>query len=187
MGELRFALELGVHLVVSVPNDVRPMIKTPIQVRAVALPLGTYYRLDAQLPLEDSLQWPVAHVLLPAGLHADRVGVFGWVMHDDARLFVPLQVTSAGQVPVRRPMRLVVRAPKDIESLVWRVYAPDSQVQQPPEWVAGTQTLVPAGHPVPIVLPNGPTGIMRVEIAAKEPNHDRWATLRMQIIRLSWE
>jgi hypothetical protein len=187
MGELRFELEQDVRLVVSVPDDIRHMIKTPIQVRAVALPLGTYYRLDAQLPLEGSLAWPVAYVLLPAGLHAGRVGVFGWVVYNDEKLFIPLQVTHASQVPVRRPIRLVVRSPKDMESLVWRAYMPASEVQQLPEWIETTATLIPAGHPVPIVIPHGPTGIIRVEVAAKEANNDRWATLRIQIIRLSWE
>jgi hypothetical protein len=188
IGELRFALESDVRLVVSVPDDLRHRLKTPVQVRAVALPLATYYRLDAQLPLEGALAWPVAHVLRPAGLHAERVGVFGWVVHNDEKLFIPLQVTPEGQAQERHPMKLVVRSPKDAESLVWRAYMPAAQDQRLPAWVeGGAVTPIPAGHPVPLVIPNGPTGIMRVEVAAKELNSNRWATLRIQIIRLSWE
>jgi len=105
----------------------------------VALPPRVYYRMDATVPVNRPLIWPVDALLLPWRLDANKVGIFGWVGTEGERTSVPLQVVPSG-------------APQ------------------------------PAG-PVTIVLPDGPTAVLRVEVAAKERHRDRWSTLSIRMIR----
>src|SRR2546423_7628077 len=73
LGKLRFDLSPMVRLRVSAPGQT-----LPVNVRAVAIPPKTYYRMDAVLPAGAFVVWPVRDVLLPENLSETRIGIFAW-------------------------------------------------------------------------------------------------------------
>jgi hypothetical protein len=177
-GKLHYDLRPDVQLTIIGP-DLSGIAQGPIQVRAVAQPLRTYYRMDTVLPKKGRLLWPIKDVLLPLRLHADRVGVYGWIEAQPEKLFVPLRVTSQGGSLPQVPIEVIVRSSLDVEGLVWRLAVDNND---PPPWqTAGTN--VPAGHPVTITLPEGPRTILRLEVAAKVENRAQWSKLNLRILR----
>src|SRR5258706_10093833 len=64
LGKIRFDLTPLVKLQVSAPGQ-----KEPVNIRAVAIPPKTYYRMDyAGLPAGSTMVWPVRDVLLRENL-----------------------------------------------------------------------------------------------------------------------
>lgn len=177
-GALRYDLAASEQLHITAPN-LGTMATGPLQVRAVARPLRTYYRMDAVLPANGRLVWPVRDVLLPSHLHADRIGVYGWVGTEMKKLFVPLRVAPQGAPASKTPIEVMVRSSVDLDRLVWRIAAPDGQASA---WEQGGGK-VAAGQPVTITLPEGPPMVLRLDIAAKTENRDSWAKLTLQLIR----
>jgi hypothetical protein len=177
-GKLHYDLQPHVQLTIVGP-DISSLAQGRIQVRAVAQPLNTYYRMDTVLPTNLRMMWPVKDVLLPLHLHADRVGVYGWIETQPEKLFVPLRVIPQGASLPRVPIEVIVRSSLDVEGLVWRMAVDNTN---PPPWqTAGAN--IPAGHPVTITLPEGPRTILRVEVAAKIENRAQWSKLNLRILR----
>ncbi|HEY7493695.1 MAG TPA: hypothetical protein VIH59_21620 [Candidatus Tectomicrobia bacterium] len=177
-GRLHYALQPDVQLTVSAP-DIADITSAPVQVRAVARPLKTYYRMDAVLPASRRIVWPVRDVLLPLHLDAGSIGVYGWVDTQDGRLYVPLRVVPQGAALPQEPIELVVRSTVDVETLVWRVAIVG---QQASAWNrAGTG--IPAGQATTITLPDGPRATLRLEVKAKAQNRDSWSQLSLRVFR----
>jgi hypothetical protein len=177
-GALRYNLAAPEQLRIIAPN-LGNMATGPLQVRAVARPLRTYYRMDAVLPANGHLVWPVRDVLLPSHLHAERIGVYGWVGTEMKKLFVPLRVVPQGTPVSKAPIEVMVRSSVDLDKLMWRIGPPDGQASS---WEQEGGN-VPAGQPVTITLPEGPPMVLRLDIAAKAENRDSWARLTLQLIR----
>jgi hypothetical protein len=177
-GKLHYDLQPDVQLTIVGP-DVAGMAQGRIQVRAVAQPLRTYYRMDTLLPANRRMVWPVKDVLFPLRLHADRVGVYGWIEAQPEKLFVPLRIIPQGGSLPQAPIEVIVRSSLDVEGMVWRVAAENDN---PPPWqTAGAN--IPTGHPVTITLPEGPRTILRLEVAAKPENRTQWSKLTLRILR----
>ena len=177
-GKLHYDLQPNVQLTIVGP-DISGMAQGRIQVRAVAQPLRTYYRMDTILPTNRRMLWPIKDVLLPLRLHADRVGVYGWIETQPEKLFVPLRIIPQGGSLPQAPIEVIVRSSLDVEGLVWRMAAENDD---PPPWQTAA-TNVPAGHPVTITLPEGPRTILRLEVAAKAENRAQWSKLTLRILR----
>ena len=87
-GTLRFDWNPGVVLEILPPANLKRMVK----VRAGAIPLKTYYRMDGTIPPKGNLTWPIGDVVYKAGLKADMIGVFGWIGSENQKTFVPLKI-----------------------------------------------------------------------------------------------
>src|SRR6266498_4812982 len=83
LGKIRYELNPAVRLEVSAPGQTQP-----VNVRAVALPPKTYYRMDAALSAGARMVWPVRDVLLKASLSDSRIGVFAWKGPESAKTLV---------------------------------------------------------------------------------------------------
>ena len=157
-----------------------------IRVRAVAIPLNTYYRMDAVITERAPLIWSLDDVVKPIGLNPNQIGIYGWVENDAGRVFVPLDVFPDGSKDPKgsanRLSTLVVRPAVDIEKLAWRSSLNKSDEFS--EWQPYNGDTIRAGQPVSLVLPRGPTALLQLEIAAKPPN-DTWRTLNLRVLRTS--
>jgi hypothetical protein len=183
-GKLHFDLQPKTRLQVSAP-PIADIAQGPVHIRAVALPLRTYYRMDASLLPGSQFNWSVDSVLVPNGLSANHLGVFGWINIQPEKIFVPLQVLQHGQPQPQGPVELVVRSSVDIENLVWRSSVEGEPTFGPPKWLEEVATPLPGGRPVPIYLPTGPRAVLRVEVAAKARESDQWSLLSIRMIRPS--
>lgn len=157
----------------------------PVRVRAVALPLKTYYRMDAILGSDGTMTWPLAEVIGPAGLDDDQIGLYGWFGEETDKTFVPVHVVSAaaepakGEEPRSSDLRLYLRLTSDAERLLWR-YTENDAVS---EWLPAAAGRVRAGQTAVVLLPDGPTALMRIDVAAKPEASDDWTSLRFDLVR----
>ena len=181
-GELAFDLERHRSLNVRAP-EVPLLADRPVRVRAVALPLKTYYRMDAVLPPEGALQWPLHDIIGRVSLPASKIGVYGWVEGDEGQLFVPLSVTpgdDAAAGTAAAPIRIIVRSAVDLERLVWRTATEDGQVLDQQEY---PEAPLRAGRPIVLTLAAGTTAVLQVDIAGLPSQSDRWTKLRLRVLR----
>jgi hypothetical protein len=159
-----------------------------VRVRAVALPLKTYYRMDAVLPRGEALNWPVRDVLGPAGLTVDQIGVFGWSGSEADKVFIPVRLEledgqAAGEGPREAGQspspRLSIRLSSDAEKVLWR-YKEGETLSDPALAAPGA---VMAGRVVSFAVPPGPAVTLQVDVFAKPPDSDDWSALRLKIFR----
>jgi len=94
-----------------------------VDIRAVAIPLRTYYRMDAQLSPNTSLKWPVADVLYPKKLKDKKIGVFGWIENQREKVYVPLKVSSSmlRDDNNNRDIYVYLRASVNVMNVRWRI------------------------------------------------------------------
>ena len=164
------------------------LVSEPVRVRAVALPLKTYYRMDAVLPEEGPLIWPLKDVLAPAGLVAEQIGVFGWSGSEIDKVFVPVRLLAADDVAgagseqggEQAPSaELLVRLANDAEKVLWRY----KEGQKTSDWMAAAAGDVAAGRTVVLSLPPGPATRLQIDVIAKRPDGDEWSSLRLEVVR----
>lgn len=178
-GRIRYDLQPQARLIVRAPSS--PSGGTGgIHIRAMALPLKTYYRMDATLDESRQIEWPVGEVLLPLGLDPARIGVFGWVETDRSKLFLPLRVAPKGTPSGREPIEIGVRTTTTLDRLLWRV-AEESPSAQPGRWEPLTGDFS-AGKTITISLPEGPAGVLIVEVVGQLHGSQEWT--RLQPFRL---
>jgi hypothetical protein len=188
-GTLRFDWKPDVVLQVSAPN----FTQGTVNVRAVAIPLKTYYRMDGTVSPIKTMQWPIEDVVFPGQLTARRLGVYGWVGSENNKMFVPLRVTqkdSPKSILSQEDTYIIFRSSVDVDTVLWRYSTvQDNQCAKYVEWQQQDAAPVNAGWPVTITLPQlpGKKGDLCLEIAAKEKDNDEWLKLQTRIWRPSAE
>jgi hypothetical protein len=180
-GKLRYGLKSDGRLIVSQPATTN-LGSQPLHIRAVALPLHTYYQMDATMPKRGKLVWTMNDVLWPARLDADRIGLFGWIGQESDKVYVPLMVAPEEAFPSRSEeaaLELIVRSPLELDRLVWRISANRGKSA----WNVYPSAPLLAGWPITIVLPPGPSTVLQIEIAGKRLNSDDWLRLTVSVLR----
>jgi hypothetical protein len=167
-------------LIVQVPSAAAVGTRT-VHIRAVALPLKTYYRMDASLSDSNSMLWPIGEVLFPLRLHHSNLGVFGWLETPEGRLFLPLRVTSDGSTSGRERIEIVVRTTTGIDRLLWRS-AEETTSTRPTDWQP-LKSDFSAGRLATISLPEDRAGILLVDVAGKLSGSEDWARLTLRVLR----
>lgn len=99
-----------------------------INVRAVALPLGTYYRMDAVVSPGKPLRWPLSEVVAASrSLKSSDLGLYGWFGDPGRPTYVPVRATALGGAPTVAPVvRLGVRANVRLALVTYSISADDS-------------------------------------------------------------
>lgn len=154
---------------------------TGIHVQARALPLNTYYRMDATIAPGATMRWPIGQVLAPANLTADTIGVLAWTDDGPNRVLIPVSVSDAKRAATDgASVVLVLRSSADLDELRWRSWKKDDA--QVPAWKKhpSTQQTLRAGGLHRVGLEAG-KGTRIVEFAAKVVNSDRWLQLQLHV------
>lgn len=177
LGKIRFELSPAVRLQVSAPGQTQP-----VNVRAVAIPAKTYYRMDAVLPGGASMLWPVRDVLVPANLSDSRIGIFAWKGPENDKTLVPVRVVVQGTAAKPAPPFLTVQASFDAQRVKWRS-APtrDGACLAFGPWQDAIQQPVTASWPIAINLSQLPAGLHCVEAAAQSGGSMAWETLKLRL------
>lgn len=186
MGEFNFELRKDVVLEVSSAH----ISQDTIHVRAVAIPLETYYRLDGTIPMS----WPIGEVLHPAKLNARKLGVYGWIRSDPV-IYVPLRITQRGS-PLggdsSDKVIISLRPTAHIENVEWR-YAPvvNGKCSKSSEWKTVYNTKFGLqeknsrfrrGNVVRIDLSDVKKGELCLEIIADEEKSAHEVTVSIRVI-----
>ncbi len=116
-GKFQYRLDRQEKLIVSSPF----LQNQTVNIRAMALPLTTYYRMDAKIDQEDSLIWPVGDVLYQENLGNESIGVFGWIGKEEDKIYVPVKVTSEMRPSLEDSVTYIyLKASKDVKNVKWR-------------------------------------------------------------------
>lgn len=184
-GRLNYEWRTDVILEVTAPSAA----DQPVNIRAVAIPLKTYYRMDSELLPGQQFTWPLRDILHPGKLTADRIGIFGWIGEQEDKEFIPIRVRQIAPLEDRAGheedvANLVVRSSVDVDSFLWRLSALEkSRCLAFAAWQKIAHAPRHAGAPVLIQLSeneNSAAGIC-VEVAAKERQSDNWLKLSLRI------
>lgn len=168
-------LEISVHDPAIVPVET-------LNVRAVSLPLRTYYRMDARLPKVGALTWPLDTVVKPQQMKQSEIGLFGWTGAGKDMLYVPLRVRGEGaEAPAAAAVVVGVRAHQTFDDLVWRITAERDDAEYGP-WTR-LDRRVRRGERVEIELPPGPAEVVRLEVEAKRKDEEDWLHADARILR----
>jgi hypothetical protein len=159
---------------------VAPAVKVAdvVRVRAVALPMRTYYRMDGQVSPDGHLSWPAGEILFHAGLSAGSIGIYGILdrEHPLGDAFVPLRVAErvpgAGAV-VSRDAELVVRTLEDLDWVGWRFFSVHEGRCHAPQKPEALRTPLSAGDLIRIHVPTGVEPERCIELQLKRTNDDR--------------
>ena len=147
-----------------------------LNIRAEAIPLDTYYRLDAVITEDQPLTWPLNEVVIPAGISPDELGIFGWIQKDTGKVLVPVDVYPAGLISPakvgKKPLTVIVRPAINVDKILWRTF-PENSIQRP-EWNELERDKYPNGRYLTFVVPDGPTEIIGLELVAKLHKQPGW-------------
>ena len=177
LGKIRFDLSSAVQLQVSAPGQ-----KQPVNIRAVAIPPKTYYRMDASLPAGGTMVWPVRDVLLRESLGDSRIGIFAWKGPDTAKTLVPVRVMAQDKPAASAAPVLIIEASFDAQLVKWR-WAParDDGCQAFGTWQNAIQHPVTASWPIAINLAQLPPGVHCLETVAQSGGSTTWETLKLRL------
>ena len=177
LGKIRYELNPSVRLQVSAPGQTQP-----VNIRAVAIPPKTYYRMDALLPAGASMVWPVRDVLLQTNLTDSRIGIFAWKGPENAKTLVPVLVVTQGAAVKPAAPSLTIEATFDAQQVKWR-WAPahDDGCQAFGPWQNAIQHPVTASWPIAINLAQLPAGVHCLETAAQSGGSTTWETLKLRL------
>lgn len=106
--------------VLSVTLD-QPPPSGAAHLRAVGIPSGLYYRMDADITGDHPVTWPVGDVLVKRNLAPDQIGIFAYRQDASAdRTYLVVDVAPAGTAPPPdQPVTTVLRV-VDVTDLKWR-------------------------------------------------------------------
>lgn len=151
-------------------------LQTPINVRAVPLPIKTYYRMDASVRAGGTLVWPVADVLYKVRLTPAKLGVYGWYGTESDMTFVPLRVMPSGSTAAAGQIVLGIRATVDINKAVsWRWAAFErGECSSYGGWQNATSTNSNGTNMVRIPISNINNNYICMEVRAKERTTGNW-------------
>jgi hypothetical protein len=177
LGRLRYDLASPAPIEVTAPGQTQP-----VNVRAVAIPLKTYYRMDATLAPHATLLWPLKDVLAPEGLTDNRIGIFGWRLTDEKETLVPLRVAAKGTATASQAPLLIIQASFDAQKVKWRWGASrQGQCSELGAWQDAIQQPVSAGWPIAIDLSKVPVGPHCLEAVAQSGSSTEWSPLKLRI------
>jgi hypothetical protein len=179
-GELEFPLEHGINLAVEAPKG----MQEAVNVRAMAIPLRTYYRMDSKLSPGCLMNWPTDEVLLRyAGLRADEVGVFGWIGSEEDKTFIPLTISSSKRYAQSKSLTMIIRAAVEIDKVTAQAIPTDRNqgVQTSRPSPVSTRPPVAAGTPIRVDLSAIRFGAFRVIVEAREQDTESWQILEVRI------
>ena len=179
LGQMNDKFKSGERLQISVPGQTQA-----VRVRAAAVPMRTYYRMDALLLPGATLIWPVDDVLIPAHLNPERLGVFAWKGDEANKVLLPVRIvsTASGIGKARDAVpSLTFRPSFDIVKIKWRsspVSAGHCSAAGP--WRDLPSGQVVAGQCVKLSLV-GLRGEYCIEVAAQGKISNDWYTSRIPV------
>lgn len=150
-----------------------------IAIRAQAIPLKIYYRMDARITGDEKLEWPVKDILLPNNLTPDKISLMGWYYKDQEEIYVPLQTRARIDSTINDSIiRVTFQATVTVENLQHSYYS--YQTQTATDWKNHYIYTFHAGMPINIMLALG-NGLYRLTLSAKiSGSEDEW--LEKQIV-----
>jgi hypothetical protein len=175
-GKLNYSLKQQEIIEIAAPH----VVDKNILVRAQAIPLKIYYRMDAFITRDGKLNWPVKDILLPNNLTPGKISLMGWYFKDQEKIFVPLQTRSRLDSTVNdNIIRVTFRSSVTVENIQYATYS--YQTKTTGDWKDHYIYTCRAGMPINIMLAPG-DGLHRLTVSAKiSGSDDEWLEKQITI------
>lgn len=168
-----FSFKLEKSEIISIENS----FGSNIFIRASALPLNTYYRMDAYLEKDKTLIWGVKDVLLDLNIPSSSLAVCGWSGTEKEKFFSPVKPVSSSYNKSDNKFYLVIRSSAKVLGVKYRYAKPGLNFSKYESLNSSTR----AGQPIVIVLPETLKGEYNIEVAAMLESKSEWVKNQYQI------
>lgn len=153
-----------------------------INIRAIGVPLNTYYQMDAQIKPSETFKWPIADVIYPNRLNSGSIKIFGWVGTENDKTYVPVIPDSRSITNTDdNVITLFIRASTDVTKVIWRQsafsngscgkYGKNKEIEKSYR----------SGKAIPIPLENL-AGTVCIEIKARKKNSSHWPRKEIRVL-----
>lgn len=157
--------------------EIKNLSGSNIYIRAAAMPLNTYYRMDAYLEKTRTLKWDVKDVLFSLKIPSNSLGVYGWSGSEKNKIFIPVKPVSSITDPSDNKLYLIIRSSAKVLGGKYR-YSQSGLNSSAYENISG---LSRPGQPIVIVLPGNLAGEYNIEVAALLESKSDWVKNNYQI------
>ena len=141
-----------------------------INIRSSALPINTYYRMDAVLGNGKTLNWEIKDVLFDLKIPSNSLGIYGWTGTQNEKVYIPLKTVSSSSDLSNKKLYMVIRPNSKVLSVKYR-YA---NIGKPLSSYQEINNSFKSGQPIVITLPEGMHGDYMIEIAAMLESGSDW-------------
>jgi hypothetical protein len=176
-GTIDFQLRPTGTLYISAP-DTTPLKAAKFRIQARALPLSTYYRMDAIMESGTTFKWPMSS-LHPAKLTSELIGVAGWIDEGATTTYIPLAVSDGGPSSGNTvPLVAILRSTLDLEKLFWRRW-PEGRNGEATSWESAGSAYR-AGQAIRLEYKPS-KGVTVLSLSAKTVGSDDWASIELKV------
>ena len=148
-----------------------------LNVRSSALPINTYYRMDALLPNGKTLDWAIKDVLFDLKIPAGSLGVYAWKGAGKEKVYIPVKPVSSVYVNTDKSYYLVVRPNARVLGVKYR-YALVGESLNTYQEVNKT---FKSGQAISLSLPQNLHGAYLVEVAAMLESGTDWIKVQYKV------
>lgn len=138
-------------------------------IRSSALPLNTYYRMDATIPAGRTLRWEVNGVLRDLQISSNYLGVYGWSGTENEKTYLPVRPVSSNYNASDSNFYLIIRSSSKVKEATYR-YGVTGQSFGSYESIVSSGSI----RPMIIVLPKNLRGRYTIEVSVKLESANDW-------------
>ncbi len=186
-GLLRGKLSYDLVQTETVSITCRTIADDTVYVRAQALPMKTYYRMDGRIEPGEQFIWPVKDVLLPKQLRCSVISVLGFYTDRGDSIYVPVSAEpKINKVKRDDVIRIVFRSDFDLHPVYYkyRIFSNGLTI----DWrsVSGKKKYR-KGTPIVIDLPKDLRGLLELQVSVKELDRDDGSITKSYMLNLGSE
>jgi hypothetical protein len=148
-----------------------------INIRSSAIPLNTYYRMDALVENGKTFKWDIKDVLFDLKIPSNFLGVYGWIGTQKEKTYIPVKPISTTYDNRNNNLYLIVRSSTKVLSVKYRY----SKIGQNPNEYKEVNRSFRAGQSIVIILPPDLQGADMIEIAALLDSKSEWIKKQYKI------
>lgn len=166
VGVLRGQLVYELNEAETIEISTSQYISQPLHLRAQAIPLKTYYRMDAQLNVGETFNWPVKDVLFPREITYKQISIYGQYQEGTTDIYVPLRARSQlSTIRNDNILRVVFRPTINVDNIMYNYYV--YSTNESTEWINKLRSSCIAGKSFSIDLQYAPSEKLRLTVSAK--------------------
>ena len=174
----KFSYDLDSAEVIKISSPL--VMSKNVTVRAQAIPIKTYYRMDAIITDGGTISWHIEDVLLPNRLTSNKIRILGWYESDGNKVYVPIRTQAkVNSIINDNSIYLTFRPTIKVINIQYSLY--NYQAKESTGWQNPILSSCRSGMPINIRLVLD-RGLYHLVISAQvEDSEDEWIEKQINI------